>query len=216
MRSIYRGAVQRRDRSDQDERRAVRARRDPLRVVIRGPRGSPRRSRGARRDPCGTRRSCRPRGKARAAAACGAHSARERIVDVDDHEVEAVEAARLAAPHTSLFASCRNHELAPFGSCRRVGAELAPRERRAPPGCGTSRCRPGRWHRRRPQHLAIVRRPGPRETGPSRPNTVCNTRTPRSTSSSATTHDTRIVDVLIISMLMPSLAEHLEHLRGNH
>ena len=50
---------------------------------------------------------------------------------------------------------------------------------------------------------------------PSSPNAVCSARTARSTSSSATTHEIRIVDVLIISMLTPSVASISNILRGD-
>ena len=132
---------------------------------------------------------------------------RESVVDVDDHEVEAVEAA--GAQHLARRPR------------RRANGSLRPSERgdayarSSPTGKSrSSRMRsisvptmPGRTHQadfaRRPAHSARLR---------SSPNAVCSACTARSTSSSATTHEMRMVDVLIISMLMPSVGEHLEHL----
>ena len=119
-----RGAVQRRERGDRDHRRAVRARRDALRQV--------RRSSGfTSATTSGTSGSMRNAAelsttRAPAAAARGAHSSARSVVDVDDHEIEAVEAA--VAQHLARDLAAAERQLAAFRSRRRVRAQLVDRE----------------------------------------------------------------------------------------
>ena len=78
-----------------------------------------------------------------AAAACGAHSIGDRLVDVDDHEVETVEAA--GPQHLAGDLAARERELAALGARRRVRRAARSPGTRAPRGSATSRCRPSRW-----------------------------------------------------------------------
>ena len=122
---------------------------------------------------------------------------RERVVDVDDDEVEAVEAAVARAP-AQVTSPSPNGSDAALGPRRRVRAQLAHRE-----GALVEEA----------QHLGADETGGTddadassRSRAASSSNAACSARTARSTSSSCTTHEMRIVDVEIISMLTPSAA----------
>ena len=126
MRSMPRGAVQRRERGDRDHRRAVRARRDALAAGRAGRRGSPRRPRAARRGPCGTRPSCRrpARPPRRPAAPTRARAGRRRRRSRGRGRRSS---RRRSTSHVDLAA--RERQLAALGARRRVRAQLVDRER---------------------------------------------------------------------------------------
>src|SRR5262249_20121386 len=104
--------------------------------------------------------------------------------------------AALAQNLTCHFAVAER-KLATFRTGRRVAAQLLDRKRAL---------------LQEPQHLGAdqsgyAHHSDTHETySRSSPKAVCSERTARSTSSSATTHEMRIVDVLIISMFTPSVA----------
>ena len=107
--------------------------------------------------------------------------------------------SRRAAPRTTTSPP-PNGKLAALGTRRRVAAQLVDRERALLEDAqhlGADHA--GGTHRAR-LRTTLISRPRRARTPRAAPAP------PRSTSSSATTHEIRIVDVLIISMLMPSVA----------
>src|SRR5207302_591875 len=107
----------------------------------------------------------------------------KRLVDVDDHEIEAVEAS--GPQHFARHLAAVERELATNRARRGVRAQLADRERTL---------------LENPQHLGAhhaggAHQPDSHDYSLSIPIAACNERTARSTSSSATTHEIRIVDV---------------------
>ena len=195
-----RRAVQRRERGDRDHRRAVRARRDALRhdaqvvgvhlgdherdVGIHAERGRvvdrparPRPRPAAPTPPRAARRRRRSRGRGRRSSPARSTS------HVD------LAAARTAAcgPSDRGDAYARSSDTGNARSSRMRNISV-PTRPVAPMNPTLHRST---------AHLSSLRRVRTRCAAPA---------PPRSTSSSATTHEIRIVDVLIISMLMPSVA----------
>ena len=120
---------------------------------------------------------------------------REVVVDVDHDEVEAVEA--VVAQHLADHLAARERQLAAFRARRRVDAQLVDRERPL---------------LEQPQHLGADEARGPDHADAdsgrrcaahsvSNSKARCSAWTARSTSRSRTTHEMRMVDVEIISML---------------
>ena len=131
---------------------------------------------------------------------------RERIVDVDDHEVEAVEAA--VAQHLARDLAAAERELAAFGPRRRVRAQLGDGElplvedaqHLGAHHAGRTHDPDPLAHRPHPGLARLTRRTLVEpERGVQRPHGPLDV-------VFGTTHEMRIVDVLIISMLMPSAA----------
>ena len=153
IRSMPRGPVQRRERGDAGSSSCSSGTTRCPSACRAGRPGSPRRPRAARRGPCGTRPSCRrpcaPRGRR-----LRRPLERERIVDVDDHEVEAVEAAGAQAPR-------RRPRRRRTAACGPRIAATRTRAARSTGNARSSRMRsisvptmPGRADRRRRRHAA--------------------------------------------------------------
>ena len=120
-------------------------------------------------------------------------------------DVDAGEVGRGGVLDRDLAAAPRQEAARRAGARRRTGRRRA--GRRARPAPTASPCRPGRSRRtpRRASANSRRARSGPRTATPAR-RPGARARTACSTSASRTTQEMRMVEVEIISMLMPSVA----------